>query len=213
MNDKTKIVGLISIIVFIIILIFSFSIITYFNIKEENKKPIKKLTTTTIQSTTKPTTTTTHTTTTQSTTTHQESTTTNKIIIPSSTTTQAPEEDVILITEDSLEDWPYKIFKIINEERIKKGLESLSVKKDIYDLSLSAVNKWEEIKDSGLKEYLKEYNYYGYQSNILSNATGYKIIANETIKNTDITTNKYLKYIGLSLIQKDKRYYFIIIYE
>lgn len=220
MRDKTKVIGLISIIIFIVILIVCFSIITYFNILEENKVPKKKNTTTTTTNVLKTEEITekvieeiTNEITEKVTTTNK----TNDVKTTRTTTTTITTEpiidDVTLITEESLEDWPYKIFKIINEERNKSGLLNLSVKQDIYDLSLDAVNKWEYLKDSGLKEYLKEYNYYGFQSNILNSQNGYQKIAEETIKNTDITTNKYLKYVGLSLIEKDKRTYFIIIYE
>ena len=86
-------------------------------------------------------------------------------------------------------------------------------KKDIRDLAIDASIKWESIHDEGLKSYLYGYNYYGYQSNILSSNNGYKVIANETLKNTDVGTNKYLNYVGININKVDNKYYFIIIYE
>ena len=100
-----------------------------------------------------------------------------------------------------------------NDTRKINGLNTLSLKKDIRDLAIDASIKWESIHDEGLKSYLYGYNYYGYQSNILNGNNGYKVIANETLKNTDVGTNKYLNYVGININKVDNKYYFIIIYE
>ena len=39
MRDKEKILMLVALIIFIVVLLLSFTVITYFNIKEENKVP------------------------------------------------------------------------------------------------------------------------------------------------------------------------------
>ena len=215
MKDKSKLIMLISIIIFIVVLIISFSLITYFNIKRENNNKENKtsevsLTTTSAELTT----------TEEIITTTKETTTTTKIKETKTTTTKEQETTEVttelvndLINPNSLGSWDLLIYNLINEERIRNGLNTLSVRSSLYNLTISAVDKWPSIHDDGLKEYLSTYNYYGYQSNILSSSKGYKEIASEVFKNTDVETNAYLNYIGLYTKKIDNRYYFIIMYE
>lgn len=225
MRDKEKIIMLVTLIIFIVVLLLSFVVITYFNIKEENKVPkhdkttIQESTTTkesTTEITTEPTTeiiteaTTTKTNTTKVTTTtkNQNRTTTTKRTTTTTTTT-----NVSIVDPSELDEWCLNIFNIINDTRKNNGLNAVSLKKDIRDLAIDASIKWETIHDDGLKSYLYGYNYYGYQSNILNSNSGYKVIANETLKNTDVGTHKYLNYVGININKVDNKYYFIIIYE
>lgn len=225
MRDKEKIIMLLTLIIFIVVLLLSFTVITYFNIKEENKVPkhdkttIQESTTTkesTTEITTEPTTeiiteaTTTKTNTTKVTTTtkNQNRTTTTKRTTTTTTTT-----NVSIVDPSELDEWCLNIFNIINDTRKNNGLNAVNLKKDIRDLAIDASIKWETIHDDGLKSYLYGYNYYGYQSDILSSNNGYKVIANETLKNTDVGKNKYLNYIGININKVDNKYYFIIIYE
>ena len=221
MRDKEKILMLVALIIFIVVLLLSFTVITYFNIKEENKVPKHDKTTiqestTTKESTIEPTTeiiteATTEITTTKTNTTKVTTTATKKITTKVTTTTT--EEIVSIVNPSELDEWCLNIFNIINDTRKRNGLNTLSLKKDIRDLAIDASIKWESIYDEGLKSYLYGYNYYGYQSNILSSNNGYKVIANETLKNTDVGTNKYLNYVGININKVDNKYYFIIIYE
>ncbi|MBD9114243.1 hypothetical protein EGP95_00505 [bacterium] len=221
MRDKEKILMLVALIIFIVVLLLSFTVIAYFNIKEENKVPKHDKTTiqestTTKESTIKPTTkiiteATTEITTTKTNTTKVTTTATKKITTKVTTTTT--EEIVSIVNPSELDEWCLNIFNIINDTRKRNGLNTLSLKKDIRDLAIDASIKWESIHDEGLKSYLYGYNYYGYQSNILSSNNGYKVIANETLKNTDVGTNKYLNYVGININKVDNKYYFIIIYE
>lgn len=215
MKDKSKLIMLISIIIFIVVLIISFSLITYFNIKRENNNKENK--TSEVSQTT---TSTELTTTEEVITTTKETTTTTKIKETKITTTKEKETTGLttepandIINPNSLGSWDLLIYNLINEERIKNGLNTLSVRSSLYNLTISAVDKWPSIHDEGLKEYLNTYNYYGYQSNILSSSNGYKEIASEVFKNTDVETNAYLNYIGLYTKKIDNRYYFIIMYE
>lgn len=215
MKDKSKLIMLISIIIFIVVLIISFSLITYFNIKRENNNKENKtsevsLTTTSTELIT----------TEEVITTTKETTTTTKIKETKTTTTKEKETTEVttepindIINPNSLGSWDLLIYNLINEERIRNGLNTLSVRSSLYNLTISAVDKWPSIHDEGLKEYLNTYNYYGYQSNILSSSKGYKEIASEVFKNTDIETNAYLNYIGLYTKKIDNKYYFIIMYE
>lgn len=215
MKDKSKLIMLISIIIFIVVLIISFSLITYFNIKRENNNKENKtsevsLTTTSAELTT----------TEEIITTTKETTTTTKIKETKTTTTKEKETTEVttelvndIINPNSLGSWDLLIYNLINEERKKNGLNTLSVRSSLYNLTISAVDKWPSIHDDGLKEYLNTYNYYGYQSNILSSSKGYKEIASEVFKNTDVETNAYLNYIGLYTKKIDNKYYFIIMYE
>lgn len=211
MNNKTKLIGLITIIFFIITLIVSFSYITYFNMKKENEV-IKK--STTPNTTAETTTITNESVATEITTNHSKSTTTSKKVTTSKviTTTTEIVSDVEIV-EDENDEWIIGILNIINDERNKTNLEPLILKKDIHELASKASLFWEEKSEEELKAFMNGYNYYGYVSNILSNVNGYKTIANETINNTTISTNKYLKYVGIGLIKKDNKYYYIIIYE
>lgn len=221
MRDKEKILMLVTLIIFIVVLLLSFTVITYFNIKEENKVPKHDKTTiqestTTKESTTEPTTeivteAVTEITTTKTNTTKVTTTATKKITTKVTTTTT--EKIVSIVNPSELDEWCLNIFNIINDTRKRNGLNTLSLKKDIRDLAIDASIKWERIHDEGLKSYLYGYNYYGYQSNILSSNNGYKVIANETLKNTDVGTNKYLNYVGININKVDNKYYFIIIYE
>lgn len=215
MKDKSKLVMLISIIIFIVVLIISFSLITYFNIKRENNNKENKtsevsLTTTSTELTT----------TEEIITTTKETTTTTKIKETKITTTKEKETTGLttepandIINPNSLGSWDLLIYNLINEERKKNGLNTLSVRSSLYNLTISAVDKWPSVRDEGLKEYLNTYNYYGYQSNILSSSNGYKEITSEVFKNTDVETNAYLNYIGLYTKKIDNKYYFIIMYE
>lgn len=215
MKDKSKLIMLISIIIFIVVLIISFSLITYFNIKRENNNKENKtsevsLTTTSTELIT----------TEEVITTTKETTTTTKIKETKTTTTKEKETTEVttelvndIINPNSLGSWDLLIYNLINEERIRNGLNTLSVRSSLYNLTISAVDKWPSIHDEGLKEYLNTYNYYGYQSNILSSSNGYKEITSEVFKNTDVETNAYLNYIGLYTKKIDNRYYFIIMYE
>lgn len=215
MKDKSKLVMLISIIIFIVVLIISFSLITYFNIKRENNNKENKTSEVSI------TTTSTEVTTTEEViTTERVNTTTTKIKETKTTTTKEKETTEVttelvndIINPNSLGSWDLLIYNLINEERKKNGLNTLSVRSSLYNLTISAVDKWPSIHDDGLKEYLNTYNYYGYQSNILSSSNGYKEIASEVFKNTDVETNAYLNYIGLYTKKIDNKYYFIIMYE
>lgn len=221
MRDKEKILMLVALIIFIVVLLLSFTVITYFNIKEENKVPKHDKTTiqestTTKESTTEPTTkivteAVTEITTTKTSSTKVTTTATKKITTKGTTTTT--EKIVSIVNPSELDEWCLNIFNIINDTRRRNGLNILSLKKDIRDLAIDASIKWESIRDEGLKSYLYGYNYYGYQSNILSSNNGYKVIANETLKNTDVGTNKYLNYVGININKVDNKYYFIIIYE
>lgn len=221
MRDKEKILMLVTLIIFIVVLLLSFAVITYFNIKEENKVPKHDKTTiqestTTKESTTEPTTkivteAVTEITTTKTSSTKVTTTATKKITTKGTTTTT--EEIVSIVNPSELDEWCLNIFNIINDTRKRNGLNTLSLKKNIRDLAIDASIKWESIHDEGLKSYLYGYNYYGYQSNILSSNNGYKVIANETLKNTDVGTNKYLNYVGININKVDNKYYFIIIYE
>lgn len=215
MKDKSKLVMLISIIIFIVVLIISFSLITYFNIKRENNNKENK--TSEVSQTT---TSTELTTTEEVITTTKETTTTTKIKETKTTTTKEKETTELttelvndIINPNSLGSWDLLIYNLINEERKKNGLNTLSVRSSLYNLTISAVDKWPSIHDEGLKEYLNTYNYYGYQSNILSSSNGYKEITSEVFKNTDVETNAYLNYIGLYTKKIDNKYYFIIMYE
>lgn len=215
MKDKSKLIMLISIIIFIVVLIISFSLITYFNIKRENNN--KETKTSEVSQTT---TSTELTTTEEVITTTKETTTTTKIKETKITTTKEKETTELttelvndIINPNSLGSWDLLIYNLINEERKKNGLNTLSVRSSLYNLTISAVDKWPSIHDEGLKEYLNTYNYYGYQSNILSSSNGYKEIALEVFKNTDVETNAYLNYIGLYTKKNDNKYYFIIMYE
>lgn len=225
MRDKEKIIMLVTLIIFIVVLLLSFTVITYFNIKEENKVPKHDKTTiqestTTKESTTEPTTeiiteatteiTTTKTSSTKVTTTKKNQ---NPITTTKGTSVTTSTESVSIVDPSELDKWCLNIFNIINDTRKRNGLNTLSLKKDIRDLAIDASIKWESIHDEGLKSYLYGYNYYGYQSNILSSNNGYKVIANETLKNTDVGTNKYLNYVGININKVDNKYYFIIIYE
>lgn len=219
MRDKSKVLMLITLIIFIVVLIISFSIITYFNIKDENKEIKKTSTTGVVTSETTSAKTNEKIETTTSITTKKEEkvttpTTTKKII---ETTTEQPTEttteNVDIASESILDDWCLKIFNIINDTRKNNNLNEVKLKKDILSLAVDASIKWESIHDDGLKSYLYGYNYYGYQSNILSSFNGYKEIATETLKNTDVGKNKYLNYIGININKVDNKYYFIIIYE
>ena len=215
MKDKSKLIMLISIIIFIVVLIISFSLITYFNIKRENNNKENKtsevsLTTTSTELIT----------TEEVITTTKETTTTTKIKETKTTTTKEKETTEVttepindIINPNSLGSWDLLIYNLINEERIRNGLNTLSVRSSLYNLTISAVDKWPSIHDEGLKEYLNTYNYYGYQSNILSSSKGYKEISSEVFKNTDVETNAYLNYIGLYTKKIDNKYYFIIMYE
>lgn len=219
MRDKEKIIMLVTLIIFIVVLLLSFTVITYFNIKEENKVPKHDKTTIQESTTTKESTTeiTTEAVTEITTTSSTRVTTTKKNQNPTTTTkgttVTTTTANVSIVDPSELDEWCLNIFNIINDTRKNNGLNAVSLKKDIRDLAIDASIKWETIHDDGLKSYLYGYNYYGYQSNILSSNTGYKVIANETLKNTDVGTNKYLNYVGVNINKVDNKYYFIIIYE
>lgn len=241
-NDKSKVVMLISIILIIVVLIVAFIFIAFFDLKEENennnlstttRRTVTTTTTTTdifsneLTTTTLPVeikTTTTKVTTTKKITTTKRITTTEKV-----TTTEPSISEVVptpdsreTTTEpttypDSVDEWEWEIVNYINEERRKNGLEPLAVAKDLRQLAEEGADLWMGHGDQVVKDYLYGNSNYRMYTN-LAEDTAYTLYK-RTVVATNVTTDPYLRYLGVGVLLKSRglsglpTYYYVIIYE
>lgn len=247
MSDKKKIVILSLIIGFVALLIILVGYLAYLSFVDENKIDDTKLSTTTrrtveIDDETTTTTstlnkdepTTTSITTTEKTTTTNNTTSTKKTTVTAKTTTTkktVSNESVIPIPDErevtyESTDYPnaddegaWKIVELINEERVKKGLAPVEVAVELRRLAEEAADLWHEYTDAEIKDYLYGHSNYRRKSNNLNIDSAYLSMYDATIKNTKVTTDKNLKYIGIGLIYHENgmaglaTHYYVIIYE
>lgn len=120
---------------------------------------------------------------------------------------------------NALDEWEWKVVDAINAERIKNGLNPLEVAVDLRRLAEEAADFWYEYDDDEISDYLEGYSHYAIKSNNLSMSTGYNYLIDRTKINTKVTTNKYMRYLGVGVIYLDrglngiKTHYYVIIYE
>lgn len=170
---------------------------------------------------------TTKTTTTKKTTTAKKATTTKQ-----KTTTKASSGGSIIPIPDEREvtyestDYPnaddegaWNIVDMINAERTKNGLKPVEVAVELRRLAEEAADFWYEYSDDEIKNYLYGHSNYRRKSNHLYTNSAYLSMYEATIKNTKVTTDKNLKYIGVGLIYRVNgigglaTHYYVIIYE
>ncbi len=113
----------------------------------------------------------------------------------------------------------WNIVDLINEERIKNGLKPVEVAVELRRLAEEAADFWYEYSDDEIKDYLYGHSNYRRKSNHLYTNSAYLSMYEATVKNTKVTTNKNLKYIGVGLIYRVNgigglaTHYYVIIYE
>lgn len=170
---------------------------------------------------------TTKTTTKKKTTTAKKATTTKQ-----KTTTKASSGGSIIPIPDEREvtyestDYPnaddegaWNIVDMINAERTKNGLKPVEVAVELRRLAEEAADFWYEYSDDEIKNYLYGHSNYRRKSNHLYTNSAYLSMYEATIKNTKVTTDKNLKYIGVGLIYRVNgigglaTHYYVIIYE
>lgn len=170
---------------------------------------------------------TTKTTTKKKTTTSKKTTTTKR-----KTTTKASSGGSIIPIPDEREvtyestDYPnaddegaWNIVDMINAERTKNGLKPVEVAVELRRLAEEAADFWYEYSDDEIKNYLYGHSNYRRKSNHLYTNSAYLSMYEATIKNTKVTTDKNLKYIGVGLIYRVNgigglaTHYYVIIYE
>ena len=193
---------------------------------------LPSLTTTTISTETTASTvdsTTTKTTTKKTTTTTKKTTTTTKKTTKKTTTTKAPEyeeppsndrEVTISSTTypGALDDWEWAIVDLINEERESMDLQPLQVAVEFRDLAEYAADYWYDHSNTVIDEIIGNNSYYG-RKLINAKHSSYSYLFDQTISNTDVTTNPAYEYVGVGVIYRDvgdtgmPTHYFIIIYE
>lgn len=113
----------------------------------------------------------------------------------------------------------WNIVDLINEERIKNGLNPVEVAVELRRLAEEAADFWYEYSDDEIKSYLYGHSNYRRKSNHLYTNSAYLSMYQATIENTKVTTDKNLKYIGVGLIYRVNgigglaTHYYVIIYE
>lgn len=230
--DNKKLILIYVLIAFILLVLGTFIIVGVLNLDNDSKKLVTTTTKTTVQDLTTTTSTTTleniistSTTTTSKMTSSKTTATTTTSTTTVITTTLKVDNDERVTTDsnstyqNAIDSWEWEVVDAINEERKKNGLEELSVAVDLRNLAEEAADLWKDDKENEMNNLLEGYSHYGYKSNVLDNIKGYESLYNATIQNTRVTSNKYLKYLGVGVIYQNrgmsglKSYYYIIIYE
>ena len=154
--------------------------------------------------------------------------TTKKVAIQTTTTTKTTEttksQSVIPFNEykiatgattypDALDSWEWEIVNLINEERRKNGLNELLVAEDFRQMAEDAAYLYYTTGDDAVKSYLANYSNLRMYSNLNIDA---KTLYTNTLNSTKVTTNPYLRYVGVGVLLKNtglNTYFYVIIYE
>ncbi|MDE5630143.1 MAG: hypothetical protein K2I70_00935, partial [Bacilli bacterium] len=113
----------------------------------------------------------------------------------------------------------WNIVDMINDERAKNGLKPVEVAVELRRLAEEAADFWYEYSDDEIKNYLYGHSNYRRKSNHLYTNSAYLSMYEATIKNTKVTTDKNLRYVGVGLIYRANgigglaTHYYVIIYE
>lgn len=116
---------------------------------------------------------------------------------------------------DALDTWEWEIVNLINQERKNNGLSELSVAKELRNKSEEAAYMYyasNKVADN-LKSYLNGYAYLYGHSNLNIDA---RTIYESALNSTKITTNPDIKYVGVGVLVKSEgldTYYYVLTYE
>lgn len=239
-NDKGKIMVLISIICAVSILLVAFVFVTVIDLTHKGTQ--SKLSTTTrrtveTQVTTEGVQTTeeipttegvTNPPTTNTTTTVKKTTTTKKTTKPASTVVtkpSTPDEGTVIPSHsyeiaydsttypDAIDSWEWEIVNLINQERKKNGLNEVHVARELRNMAEEAAYMYYASGSSAIKPYLEGYSYLYMHSNYDIDA---RSLFESTMNSTKITTNPDIKYVGAGVLVKKQgidTYYYVIVYE
>ena len=241
-NDKSKIIMLISLIVVVSILLIGFVFIAVLDFTQESTKSYLKTTTrrtipSTNTTTNSMTTSTTEevimpedgeTTTTTTATTKNNSggankttktiITSTKIVTSTKTQIVIPSNEYKIATgpttyPDALDSWEWEVVDLINAERRKNGLNELLVAEDFRRIAEEGADLYYTNGEESAKSYLANYSNLRMFSNLNINA---KTLYTNTLNSTKVTTNPYIRYVGVGVLLKDtglNTYFYVIIYE
>lgn len=227
-NDKTKILILRIIIIFIVLLIGLFLVVAIFDLGTPDKSPkflgnttrrtyttTSTLSTDIIPLTPDDTTNPTGSTENKTNITSSTTTTTSKVIVTTKTTvTSAKVTSPIPIVPDyveaqgkskhpqAIDSWEWEIVNKINAARVKNGLKELIVAEDLREVAETAADKYYLENDEAVKKYLDGYNNYRLKSNNPSEINVNSLYTN-TVSSINIETNKYIKYVGVGVIYRE----------
>lgn len=114
---------------------------------------------------------------------------------------------------DALDSWEWDIVDMINEARRKNGLNELLVASELRTMAEDAAYIYYTNGDAAAKSYLINYANMRMYSNLLIDSA---YLFENTINSTNVTTNPYIKYIGVGVLLKKPNldtYYYILVYE
>lgn len=242
-NDKGKIMVLVSLIIAVSILLVAFVFVTVIDLTHKDAK--SKISTTTRRTisteqttdipeppvtepiTEKPTNQTSETTT-SPTTTRPRTTTTRRVEDTTKPTsgddnhddggTVIPSHSYDIAYDsttypDAVDSWEWEIVNLINQERKRNGLSELYVARDLRNMAEEAAYMYYANGSSVIRPYLDGYAYLYGHSN--SNIEP-RTIFESLLNSTKITTNPDIKYVGSGVLVKNQgidTYYYVIVYE
>lgn len=134
----------------------------------------------------------------------------NNSVIPNNTYSVATTPTTF---EDALDSWEWEIVRLINEERVRNGLNELLVAVDFRTMAETAATLYYTNGEADVKNYLINYSNLRMYSNLNITPTD---LYTSTLNSTKVTTNPYLKYIGVGVILKNTgldTYFYVVIYE
>lgn len=150
-------------------------------------------------------------------TTKSTTTTQSSSVIPSHTYEQATGNTTY---KDAVDSYEWEIINLINTERKKNGLNELIVASELRTLAEAAATLYSNSNETAAKSLLSDYAGYLIMDRYYYTPA---LFYAETVKQTkstatgyDITTNPYIKYIGVGVIEKAKNaktYYYALVYE
>lgn len=142
---------------------------------------------------------------------------THTVIPPNAERETTESSTVYPLAQDSI---AWDIFDRINRAREKNGLEPVKVAVDLRRLAEEAADYLYDFTDTEVKNYIYGLNNYRRVTNhILTYDQAVLSLYNGTVQNTDIITDKSLRYVGIGVIFRQvglgdlPTYYYVIIYE
>lgn len=114
---------------------------------------------------------------------------------------------------DALDSWEWEIVNLINQERRKNGLSEVNVARELRNMAEEAAYMYYANGASSIRPYLDGYSYLYMHSNLNIDA---RSLYESTLNSTKITTSPDIKYVGAGVLVKKvgiDTYYYVIVYE
>lgn len=114
---------------------------------------------------------------------------------------------------DALDSWEWEVVNLINQDRRNNGLSEVYVARELRNMAEEAAYRYYASGASSLQPYLDGYSYLYMHSNLNIDA---RSLYESTRNSTKITTDPDIKYVGVGVLVKKVNidtYYYVIVYE